>query len=186
MWRIHRHIGMGGDKMIAALLSDEVEERAGDDIRAAEKALYLQLIEEVEPLPGARELLLELKRRGHTIVLVSSAKEDELMHYLELLDARGLADAWTSSADVEATKPDPDLVHAGLEKAGQKNAVMLGDSPWDCIAAKKARVATIAVSTGGFSVEELRDAGAVAVFESLHDLIESLDETPLAAVSSKN
>ncbi|HSP74006.1 MAG TPA: HAD family hydrolase [Gaiellaceae bacterium] len=186
VWRIHRHIGMGGDKMIAALLSDEVEERAGDDIRAAEKALYLQLIEEVEPLPGARELLLELKRRGHTIVLVSSAKEDELMHYLELLDARGLADAWTSSADVEATKPDPDLVHAGLEKAGQKNAVMLGDSPWDCIAAKKARVATIAVSTGGFSVEELRDAGAVAVFESLHDLIESLDETPLAAVSSKN
>ena len=179
-------MGMGGDKLVAALLSEEAEQRVGDDVRAAEKALYLQLIEEVEPLPGARELLLELKRRGHTIVLVSSAKEVELMHYVELLDARGLADAWTSSADVEATKPDPDLVHAGLEKAGQKEAVMLGDSPWDCIAAKRARVPTIALRTGGFSTEELEEAGAAAVFESLDDLIESLDETPLGALSSKN
>jgi HAD superfamily hydrolase (TIGR01509 family) len=170
---------MGGDHMVESLLSAEVEERAGDDIRAAEKALYLQLIHEVEVLPGARELLLELKRRGHTIVLVSSAKENELMHYVELLDARGLADSWTSSADVERTKPEPDLVHAGLDKAGQKDAVMLGDSPWDCIAAKKAGVETLAVLTGGFSKEELAEAGAVGVFESLDDLRERLDETPL-------
>jgi HAD superfamily hydrolase (TIGR01509 family) len=181
VWRIHRHIGMGGDHMVESLLSPEVEERAGDDIRAAEQALYLQLIDEVEPLPGARALLIELKRRGHTIVLCSSAKESELLHYIELLEARGLADAWTSAADVEQTKPDPDLVHAGLDKAGQKQAVLVGDSPWDCIAAKKARVQAIAVRTGGFSDEELREAGAVAVFESLDDLIERLDETPLAA-----
>jgi HAD superfamily hydrolase (TIGR01509 family) len=167
--------------MVEELLSAEVEQRLGDDIRAAEKALYLQMIEETEPLPGARELLMELRRRGHTIVLCSSAKEAELMHYIELLDARGLADAWTSSADVEATKPDPDLVHAGLEKAGQKDAVLIGDSPWDCIAAKKAGVKTVAVLTGGFSRQELEEAGAVAVFESLEELIENLDETPLAA-----
>jgi HAD superfamily hydrolase (TIGR01509 family) len=166
--------------MVEELLSPEVEERSGDDIRAAEKALYLQMIEETEPLPGARELLIELKRRGHTIVLCSSAKEAELMHYIELLDARGLADAWTSSADVEATKPDPDLVHAGLAKAGQKNAVLIGDSPWDCIAAKRAGVKTVAVLTGGFSREELEKAGAVAVLESVEELIEKLDETPLA------
>jgi HAD superfamily hydrolase (TIGR01509 family) len=167
--------------MVEELLSAEVEARLGDDIRAAEKALYLQLIEETEPLPGARELLLELKRRGHTIVLCSSAKESELLHYVEVLDARGLADAWTSSADVENTKPDPDLVHAGLEKAGQKNAVMVGDAPWDCIAAKRAKVPTIAVLTGGFSREELEHAGAVAVFESLDELVELIDETPLSA-----
>jgi len=180
VWRVHRYIGMGGDHMVEELLSAEVEARLGDDIRAAEKALYLQLIEETGPLPGARELLLELKRRGHTIVLCSSAKETELMHYVEVLDARGLADAWTSSADVENTKPDPDLVHAGLDKAGQKDAVLIGDSPWDCIAAKKAKVPTIAVLTGGFSREELEDAGAVAVFESLDELLERIDETPLA------
>ena len=178
MWRIHRHIGMGGDHMVEALLSEEVEQRVGD-IRAAEKALYLQLIDEVEPLPGARELLIELKRRGHTIVLVSSAKESELLHYVELLGARDLVDGWTSSADVEQTKPDPDLVHAGLAKAGQKDAVLVGDSPWDCIAAKKARVPTIAVRTGGFSEEELREAGAVAVYASLDELLERIDETPL-------
>lgn len=181
MWRIHRHIGMGGDTMIAALLSEEVEKRVGDDIRAAERALYLQLIEEVAPLRGARELLLDLKRRGHTVVLVSSAKDVELQHYVELLDARGVADDWTDADDVEATKPEPDLVHAGLAKAGGgKNAVMVGDSPWDCRAAKAAGIETIGVLTGGFSEEELTEAGAVVVFDSIDELRERLDETPLA------
>jgi HAD superfamily hydrolase (TIGR01509 family) len=181
VWRIHRHIGMGGDHMVEALLSEEVEQRVGDDVRAAEKALYLQLIDEVEPLPGARELLIELKRRGHTIVLASSAKENELLHYVELLGARGLVDGWTSAADVERTKPDPDLVHAALERAGQKQAVLVGDSPWDCVAAKKAGVPTIAVRTGGFSDEELNEAGAAVVVESLDELLERLDETPLGS-----
>jgi HAD superfamily hydrolase (TIGR01509 family) len=173
-------MGMGGDQLVAALLSDEVEERHGDEIRAAEKALYLALIEEVETLRGARELLLELHRRGHAIVLVSSAKESEVQHYLDLLDARGVADGWTTSADVEATKPEPDLVHAGLEKAGGGKGVLVGDSTWDCIAARKAGLETIGVRTGGFSEEELREAGAACVFESLEELAGRLDETPLA------
>src|SRR5204863_4470587 len=104
IWRIHRHIGMGGDKVVAALAGDRVETEQGDDIRAAEKPLYLSTIEEVEPFDGARELVVELGRRGLTVVLASSAKQDELDHYLDLLDARDLVDAWTSSADVEETK----------------------------------------------------------------------------------
>ena len=180
MWRIHRHIGMGGDKLIAALAGDEVEQEQGDDIRAAEKPLYLDLIEETEPLEGARELMVELKRRAHPIVLASSAKANELDHYLDLLDARELANAWTSSADVEATKPDPDLVHAALEKAGTTDAVMIGDTNWDVEAARKAGLETIAVMTGGFSERELVDAGAAMVFESIVELRERLDETPLA------
>src|SRR5215218_5753293 len=118
---------MGGDKLVAALAGDRVEEEQGDDIRAAEKALYLALVEEVDVFAGARELILELKRRGHVVVLASSAKQNELDHYLNLLDARDLVDAWTSSADVEATKPSPDLVEAALEKAGTRDAVMVGD-----------------------------------------------------------
>jgi HAD superfamily hydrolase (TIGR01509 family) len=179
LWRIHRHIGMGGDKMIAALLSDEVEEREGEDIRAAEKALYLTFIEEVEPLRGARALMEDLRDRGAQIVLASSAKEDEVDHYLDLLDARGLADGWTTSADVEATKPDPDLVLAALDKLGTKDAVMIGDSTWDCQAAKAAGITSIAVLTGGFSSEELEEAGASQVFESIDALRQALDETPL-------
>jgi HAD superfamily hydrolase (TIGR01509 family) len=179
IWRIHRHIGMGGDKLVAALLSDEVEEREGEDIRAAEKALYLTFIEEVEPLRGARALMEDLRDRGASIVLASSAKADEVDHYLDLLDARGLADGWTTSADVEATKPSPDLVLAALEKAGTEDAIMIGDSTWDCEAAKAAGISSIAVLTGGFSEEELRAAGASEVYSSIDELRISLDDTPL-------
>jgi HAD superfamily hydrolase (TIGR01509 family) len=182
MWRIHRHIGMGGDHMVRALAGDGAEEEQGDDIRAAEKALYLQLIDEVEPLEGARGLLVDLKRRGVTAVLASSAKANELDHYLDLLDARGLADDWTSSADVEKTKPEPDLVLAALEKAGGRGdgAVMVGDSTWDCEAAARAGIDAIAVLTGGFSGAELREAGAAAVYESVEHLRRELDDTPFA------
>jgi HAD superfamily hydrolase (TIGR01549 family) len=180
VWRLHRHVGMGGDQLVGAVAGDEAEEGKGDDIRAAEKELYSELIGEVEPFEGARELLSELKERGHVVVLASSAKEDELDHYLDLLDARELADDWTTSADVEATKPHPDLVLAAQEKAGGGEAVMIGDTPWDCEAARRAGVATMAVLTGGFAEEELRGAGAVAVFESIADLRARLDETPLA------
>ncbi len=179
IWRIHRHIGMGGDQLIAAVAGEQVEREQGDDIRGTEKGHYLELIEEVEPLHGARELLVDLKRRGHQIVLASSAKEDEVDHYLNLLDARGLADGWTTSADVDATKPHPDLVHAAREKAGGGQAVMVGDTPWDCEAAAAAGVETIAVLTGGFGAAELREAGAVIVFESIDELRGRLDETPL-------
>jgi HAD superfamily hydrolase (TIGR01549 family) len=180
IWRIHRHIGMGGDQLVAALTDEKTEEEKGDDIRAAEKPLYMAMIEEVEPLDGARELIVELKERGNAVVLASSAKDDEVDHYLDLLDARGIADGWTSSGDVEDTKPEPDLVQAAVEKAGGGEAVMLGDTPWDVIAAKKAGVETVAVLTGGFSEQEVREAGAAAVFESIADLRERLDETPLA------
>ncbi|HEV7847018.1 MAG TPA: HAD family hydrolase [Thermoleophilaceae bacterium] len=179
IWRIHRHIGMGGDQLVEALGGERLEEEKGDDIRAAEKVLYSELIGEVEPLEGARELIVDLNERGHAVVLASSAKADEVEHYLDLLDARELADGWTTSADVEATKPEPDLVQAAIEKAGGGEAVMIGDSTWDCEAAKRAGIATVAVLTGGFSEAELRDAGAVAVYQSIDELRESLDETPL-------
>ena len=181
IWRIHRHIGMGGDQLVAALCDDQTEEEKGEDIRAAEKVLYTELIGDVEPLKGSRELIEDLKERGHAVVLASSAKQEEVDHYLDVLDARDLADDWTTSADVEATKPQPDLVQAAIDKAGSGEAVMVGDTTWDCEAAKRAGIQTVAVLTGGFSEAELRDAGAVAVFLSIDELRGSLDDTPLAA-----
>jgi HAD superfamily hydrolase (TIGR01549 family) len=181
IWRIHRHIGMGGDQLVEALAGKEVEQEKGDDIRTAEKALYLALIEEVEPMEGARDLIVDLKDDGHTVVLASSAKEDEVEHYLDLLDARDLADDWTTSADVEATKPEPDLVQAARDKAGGGDAVMVGDTPWDVKAAAQAGVETIAVLTGGFAEAELRDAGACGVFESIAELRQRRGETPLGS-----
>lgn len=182
LWRIHRHIGMGGDQLVEALTDERTEREHGDDIRAAEKILYLELIGEVQPMEGACELIDELKRRGHSVVLASSAKDDEVEHYLDLLGARELADAWTTSADVKETKPQPDLVNAALERSGgsREEAVMVGDTPWDVHAAKNAGVRTLTVRTGGFGADELREAGAAAVFESVAELRAQLDETALA------
>ena len=181
IWRIHRHIGMGGDKLVESLLGEDVERDHGDALRDAEKPRYQEMIDEVVPFEGARGLIEDLKAAGHTVVLASSAKEDEVDHYLDLLDARDLADAWTHSGDVEETKPAPDLVQSALEKAGgdRGDAVMIGDTPWDVEAAGDAGVRTIAVLTGGFGEEELRDAGAIAVYASIAELRDGLSDTPL-------
>jgi HAD superfamily hydrolase (TIGR01509 family) len=171
LWRIHRHIGMGGDQIVAALAGEEAEENEGDSIRSAEGEAYAELIGEVEPMEGARGLIEDLRGEGHHVVLASSAKAEEVEHYLNLLDARELVDAWTTSADVERTKPKPDLIHAALEKAGGEGpAVMIGDSVWDVKAASAADVPTLAVLTGGFSAAELREAGAAEVVESIAEL----------------
>jgi HAD superfamily hydrolase (TIGR01509 family) len=181
IWRIHRHIGMGGDQVVKALCDERTERELGDAIRDAESEEYSKLIDEVRTMTGSRELIEELKRRGHTVVFASSAKADEVDHYLDLLDARKLADSWTTSADVEQTKPDPDLVQTALDKAGGEasDAVLVGDTPWDVEAAGRAGVGTIAVLTGGFAAQELTDAGAVSVFESVDELRHRLDDTAL-------
>jgi HAD superfamily hydrolase (TIGR01549 family) len=180
LWRIHRHIGMGGDQLVAALAGDELEDEHGEDVRAAEKALYMSLIHEVRPFEDARPLMEDLAGGGHAIVLASSAKPDEVEHYLDLLDARELTKDWTDAGDVERTKPEPDLVAAAVEKAGGGPAVMVGDSTWDCEAAARAGLETVAVLTGGFSEAELREAGAACVFPSLHELRKNLARTPLS------
>jgi len=180
LWRIHRHIGMGGDQLVAAVAGEEFDAEHGDEVRAAEKALYMALIHEVRPLEGAHDLVLDLTRAGHAVVLASSAKPDEVEHYVDLLDVRDHADGWTDSGDVERTKPEPDLVEAAVEKAGGGPAVMVGDSTWDCEAAKRAGLETVAVLTGGFSEAELREAGAAHVFRSLRDLRADIRNTPLA------
>jgi HAD superfamily hydrolase (TIGR01509 family) len=169
VWRIHRVVGMGGDQLVAELAGEDVEEELGDRIRDEEKPTYIEMIEEVEVLDGARELVAELSAE-RVVVLASSAKEDEVDHYLDLLGARETVRGWTTSADVEATKPDPDLVEAALEKAGTRDAVMVGDTVWDCEAAARAGIPTVAVLSGGYGREELRAAGATEVLETVAEL----------------
>jgi HAD superfamily hydrolase (TIGR01509 family) len=171
LWEIHRHIGMGGDQIVAALIGEEAESSDGDAIREAEGEAYGELIEEVQAMHGATELLEELREDGARAILASSAKADEVEHYIDLLGARDLVEGWTTSADVERTKPDPDLVDAALRKVGCDGAaVMVGDSTWDVKAADAAGVPTLAVLTGGFSESELREAGAAEVRESIGEL----------------
>ncbi len=181
VWRIHRHIGMGGDQLVSALTDESTDNDRGDEIRAAEHERYMEMINEVCPMEGSHELIEDLHRRGHTVLLASSAKADEVDRYVELLEVDGLVDGCTNAEDVDATKPAPDLVEVALERAGADagEAVMVGDSPWDVKAAARAGVQTLAVMTGGFSEKELRDAGAAEVFESVTQLQAELDRTPL-------
>jgi HAD superfamily hydrolase (TIGR01549 family) len=179
MWRVHRHIGMGGDQIVKAIAGDAVEREHGDSLRAASQEEFKPLRDECVPLEGAHDLVVELKRHGLVVVLASSSNQDDLDHFLDALDVRDVVDAWTTSDDVERTKPHPDVIHAALEKAGTQDAVMVGDSRWDIEAAARAGLETVCVITGGWSEQELLDHGAVAVFDSLVAVREHLGETPL-------
>jgi HAD superfamily hydrolase (TIGR01509 family) len=158
---------------------EDVERRLGGELRDAAHQEFLKLRDECEPLEGARELLVELKRRELVVVLASSAGEDDLGFFLDRLDARDVVDGWTSKDDVERSKPHPDIVHAALRQAGTDDAVLVGDSRWDVEAAANAGLRTVCVITGGWSHHELEEAGAARVFDSLVELRERLDETPL-------
>jgi HAD superfamily hydrolase (TIGR01549 family) len=180
IWRLHRATGMGGDQIIAHVAGDEVERRHGSALREAWVEEFDKMIDEVRPFDGARDLMEAVKSRGFRVVLASSGKSKHVDHFLDLIEGRSIADAWTTSDDVESSKPEPDLVATALDKVKGASGVMIGDSTWDCIAAGKLGVPSLAVRTGGFSVEELINAGAKRVFESLREFADHLDETPLA------
>ncbi|WJY00722.1 HAD family hydrolase [Curtobacterium sp. 458] len=165
-WRIHRSIGMDSAKLLEALLPD-----ASDDTRDAAKQYHSAYYAEQQPrlrlLPGARDLLAAVADAGHAVVLATSAPEPELVRLRELLDAEGWLTAVTSSEDVEQAKPDPGIIAVALERAGVSadSAVMVGDAVWDVESAGRVGVTSIGVMTGGVGGDELRGAGAAAVYD---------------------
>jgi HAD superfamily hydrolase (TIGR01549 family) len=179
MWGLHRHIGMGGDQYVRAVAGEDVERRLGDELRDAHAEEFEPIRDECEPLEGAADLLAELRKRGLTLVVASSSSKDDLEYFLGKLGGSDVVDSYTTKDDVRRTKPHPDPIQAALDQAGTHDAVMLGDSGWDVEAAAKAGLSTICVITGGWSEQELRDAGAAAVFDSIPHLLDHLDETPL-------
>ena len=185
IWQIHRAIGIGSDRVVEMLAGEQIEHELGETLRAAEGPLYQEMIDEVEPMKGAHELLHDLKRTGHAVILASSAEEEEAERYIKLLDATEFVDGYTTSADVQQSKPEPDIVHAAIEKAGGGAAVMIGDSTWDCKAATRAQLPSIGVLTGGFSEQELTEAGATIVFNSVEHLREHLKTTNLQETVSR-
>jgi HAD superfamily hydrolase (TIGR01549 family) len=179
IWQIHRAIGIGNDRVVEMLAGEQVDREHGDKLRDAQSAHYDEMIDEVAPMEGAHDLLSELKAAGHPIILASSASADEAEHYLDLLDAHDSVDGYTTSSDVENTKPEPDIVKAALAKSDGDTGVMIGDSTWDCKAATSAGLPSIGVLTGGFSEQELTEAGATTVFDSVAHLREYLGDHTL-------
>lgn len=178
LWRLHRHVGMGGDQLVSAVAGEEVERRHGDAAREAESRHYAAMIDEVVPLPGATGLLRALARRMRAVVLASSAPAGDAERYVDMVGARGLVTGWTTSDDVAASKPEPDLMRVALEMAGGGPAVVIGDSVWDHLAAGRAGLPSVGVLTGGTGAGELVAAGAAAVHDTLEGLTSALGDPP--------
>ena len=176
VWRIHRTIGMGGDKLVGAVAGDDVEREHGDDVRERWEKEYDAIIEETRLLPGAKELLATLRERGADVALASSSIPKHAQHAFDLLDAEDLADTATTAEDAEESKPDPELVEKALSRLGGSPACVVGDSVYDVEAAQRAGVPAYAVLTGGYGRAELEEAGAAGVYVDLNELLERLDE----------
>lgn len=182
-WRIHRSIGMDGTLLVSTLLSD-----ADDSTRNRAKDLHLRYYLSsgalMRPVSGARELLGRVAAAGLTVVLATSAPDDELSLLREVLGASEVVSAQTSSEDVGTAKPRPDIVRIALDRAGvgAGSAAFVGDTVWDAEAARRAGVDFIGFRSGGISAAELQDAGAVAVYDGPADLLARFDRSPLAGL----
>src|SRR4051812_15085822 len=180
-WRIHRAIGMGSDRLVAAVAGDDVERRHGDDVRRLHGEHFVELIDEVQATPGAGRLLSVLVDRGFKVVLATSGEKDQTDQLLKLVDGADKVHARTLSAEAEASKPAPDLIDIAIDRVAGRSAAVVGDAVWDVQAAQAGDRYCIGLLCGGFGGAELRDAGADAVFGTPDDLVEHLDQTPLAA-----
>ena len=179
---VRRRIGMGGDKLMPEVSGLTEDSAAGRRVSTRRREIFKEkYLPRLQRFPGSSELVAALKHRGITAVAASSAKKDELRKLLEIAGADALLDGATSSDDAEESKPDPDIVHAALRQAKSEpgDAIMVGDTPYDIEAARRARVRVIAFRSGGWRDEELQ--GAEAVYDGPADLLARLDESPLSA-----
>lgn len=174
LWRVHRAIGMGGDKLVEVVCDDDVERTLGEDLRAGWEEEYTKILPEVQLLEGARDLVLSLHRRGLRTALASSGKSQFTDHVLGRLDLPdGVLSAVTSSDAAEQSKPAPDILQAALSQAGGTRAIVVGDTSYDVASAARMGAPCIVVRSGGFGVAELRDAGAVLIVNGPKDLLEA-------------
>jgi HAD superfamily hydrolase (TIGR01509 family) len=171
--RLHKQIGKGSSLLIREFVEDEETEERIDELHSE---IYAELQEYGHPLPGAKELISSLRERGYEVWFVTSAKDEELEHHMQELEAEGRISGVVNSSAVENPKPAPDIFELALQKAGASpdETVAVGDAVWDVEAADAAGIRTVAVLTGGaFSRQELEEAGAVAVYEDCAELLDS-------------
>lgn len=180
--RIHRAIGMGGDRLVTEVAGAAVERSVGDTVREQHARHLDERFDQITALDGASELLAALRERQVTVVLASSGEQETTDRLLDLVDGSGLLQDRISGSEAERSKPAADLVEVALGRVDAGSAVVVGDAVWDVESAKAAGVPCVGLLSGGVSAAELREAGAVAVYDGPRDLLEHLDEA-LAASS---
>lgn len=185
-WRIHRCIGMDGTTLVKTLAGEDAGQGQLDQLKDRHSEFYQESTHLLTPLPGARDLLRRVADLGLQVVLATSAPDDELRTLREVLDCDDVVSEVTSSADVDTAKPQPDIVEVALARAGvtAAQAVFVGDAVWDCEAARRAKVTSVGVLSGGVSRAELSEAGAAAVFEDAAELLAHLDTSPIGELAA--
>lgn len=179
---VRRQIGKGGDELIPVFVPWWKRTQVEDPLKAFRKHIFMHdYLSRVEALPQVREFLLKLKDAGIRLALASSADKDDLKIYKRIANIEDLIEEETSATDASKAKPHPDIFEATLDRLGlpPKKCMALGDTPYDAESAGKAGLRTIGVTTGGWSHQELLDAGCVAVYESVADLLEHFENSPL-------
>jgi HAD superfamily hydrolase (TIGR01509 family) len=180
---VRHQIGKGGDQLLPVFLSElEIKEK-GEALENYRGDLYKrEFMHTVKAFPMVRELFLRMRDEGIQALLASSAKSDELDYYKRLCKIDDLIDANTSADDAERSKPFPDIFQAALARTHgvrPQDAMVVGDTPYDITAAKRAGIASIGMLSGGFPEEELRDAGCIAIYESPAELLAKFERSPL-------
>lgn len=180
--QVRRLIGKGGDKLVWELAGIDADSPQGQAIRRRRLEIFRTFyVPMLAPTPGARELVLALRYRGFTLVVATSASREELEMLLIAAGVRDLLDEWVTESDVDRSKPDPDVLHAAIERTRLPPAevVFIGDTPYDVEAGQRAGVDVIALRCGGWDDDALR--GAIAIYDDPADLLAHLDESPLMA-----
>jgi HAD superfamily hydrolase (TIGR01509 family) len=186
VWRIHRRIGMSGGLMANAILRETghevTAEEAGRLVRLHAEA-YARLTEQIRPLPGARDLLAYLTKTRTPWAIATSARIESARPTLERLGVPAHVPIITRD-QVEHAKPDPDLFLAAAERLNVPihESVVVGDSVWDLLAARRARALGVGLLSGGYGEEELASTGAYRVYQDPADLLRHLDEVGVRAV----
>lgn len=178
---IRRRIGMGSDKLLPAISGIDADSARGKKLsRRREEIFQEEEMPVLRAFPGVRELLIRMRSDGLRLAVASSAKENELNELLRRCGADDLIEARTSSDDVETSKPAPDILHAALERLGLQadEVLLLGDTPYDVEAARRAGLGVVAVRCGGWGDEDL--SGAEAVYDGPRDLLIRYDASPFA------
>ena len=180
VWRIHRRIGMSGGLLVNALLRETDAAITAEQVASVQRfhaAAYGRLVGQVRPLPGARELLAYLTDRGVPWTIATSGRIESARPALDVLGVPASIPVVTRD-QVEHAKPDPDLFLAAAERLGAdiQDSIVVGDSVWDLLAARRARALGVGVLSGGYGHDELQSAGAYRVYEDPADLLRHLDE----------
>lgn len=176
---IRTQIGKGGDHLVPMFLTREEQRAFGEELKQFRAELWKrEFMRRVRPFPHVRDLFEALNTAGHKLALASSSHGDELEYYKQVLKIGDLLEAQTSADDAERSKPDPDIFHAALARvhATPKQAIAVGDSPYDAEAAGKAGVATVGVLCGGFPQERLEGSGCFALFRNPGDLLGHMEQ----------